>query len=286
MDCSVQENADTKIPPPPPRLVWMLISLRLSAGYEELRGAVSPVTSSSDHSPPSARKDKDAQIESSAISAVGTATTDISNSTAAGGVGAGAATAATTTTTFPTSEPSPSEGEGVLVFSALRQKERELTSRVGVLDYRMARARPEGLLEATVSASAVVSFSAATIVGTSGDGTRDGNAECGNTVGGNTGGDNTRDDTVRGGGGFGTALGDATGTRDGVKGSAKRHRRRSVSLMPTVYHGSTERGGGSAACDGTADGSSRRRPWTTSRCDEVTVGEKRNGERGDVTPSR
>lgn len=168
------------------------------------------------------------------------------------------------------------------MFSALRRRERELPSRVAVLDDRMARARPGGLLEATVSASAVVSFSSTTIAGTSSDG----RTRHGNTGGGSTRGDNTRDDTARGGiggaGGFGEVLGNVTGTPDRAKHSGKRYRRRSVSLMPTAYDSRIERvGAEGGACEGEADGGSRRRPWTTSRCDEATA-----GERGDVTPFR
>ena len=251
------------------------------------------MTSVSDYSPSSAGKSKDAQDDSASISAFRTTPADVPDSPVDA--------PATTTITTPTSEPFPREEEGVLVFSALRRRERELPSRVAVLDDRMARARPGGLLEATVSASAVVSFSSTTIVGTSGDGrTRHGiaggsNPGGGNTGGGNTGRDNTRDDNAwgdiggggGGGGGFGEAFGTATGTPDQIEHSGKRHRRRSVSLMPTAQDGSSERGvADGGACDGEANGGSRRRPWTTSRCDEAIAGENRDGERSDVTPFR
>lgn len=151
--------------------------------------------------------------------------------------------------------------EGEPILSALRHREQGLASRVAVLDDRMARVRPTGLLVASVSTSALASGSSLGVGVTS---------QRVLIRGGSRGG--SRNDFSSG------IL--AVATPDRLRCS-QRNRSLSIPLMPTAIGGEgVEKNG-----EGTGD-QEIRRPWTTSNCMNVEPSAEGRGEWSGVVPHR
>lgn len=155
-------------------------------------------------------------------------------------------------------------------LSALRRRERELVSRVAVLDDRMTRARPTGLLAAaksSVSVSAVVSDSSPAVLASDPDTTRSGDGFH-RLVGALMGK-------------LSTASSLAAAATPGRYRHGQRRRRMSVPLLLPL----ADLGGA-----GGADGE-RRRPWTTSHgeslaAEDVTQEDETEELGGTVQPFR
>lgn len=162
-------------------------------------------------------------------------------------------------------------------LSALRRRERELPSRLAVLDDRMTRARPTGLLatataaKSSVSVSAVVSDSSPAVLATGPDPSRrdDDTARLVNPLGGAFMGDLST-----------TASSVTVAATPGRYRYGQRRRRMSV---PLLLHLEDSVGGVSDR--------ERRRPWTTSHgeaaaAEDMTREEERIETSNTVQPFR